>query len=69
MGLAGLDWGDAVGKVQSIRIPKTGFDGLCIVLPALEDGGLEVLIGLEDEAMGMLKGDEGFVRFAGVGCV
>lgn len=68
MGLIGLDWGAGIGKVEAVRIPKVGFDGLCIVLPALEDGGLEVLVGLEDGAMERLKGDESFLAVAEVRC-
>lgn len=69
MRLAGLEWGSLIGKVESTRLPGAAFDGLCIVLPELEDGGLEVLIGLEDGAMGRLRGDEEFTKFARVSCV
>lgn len=68
MGLIGLDWGAGIGKVEAVRIPKVGFDGLCIVLPALEDEGLEVLVGLEDGAMERLKGDDSFLAVAEVRC-
>lgn len=69
MRLAGLEWGSLIGKVESTRLPGAAFDGLCIVLPELEDGGLEVLVGLEDGAMGRLRGDEEFKKFARVSCV
>lgn len=64
MGLIGLDWGTGMGKVEAVRHPKDGFDGLCIVLPALADGGLEVLVGLENGAMKRLKEDESFMAVA-----
>lgn len=68
MGLIGLDWGTGIGKVEAVRLPKVDFDGLCIVLPELADGGLEVLVGLEDGAMERLKGDEAFMAVAEVRC-
>lgn len=68
MGLIGLDWGTGIGKIEAVRIPKVGFDGLCVVLPALTDGGLEVLVGLEDGAMERLKADETFMAVAEVRC-
>ncbi|MCJ1263733.1 hypothetical protein MMC22_003603 [Lobaria immixta] len=64
MGLIGLDWGTGMGKVEAFRHPKDGFDGLCIVLPALADGGLKVLVGLENGAMKRLKEDESFMAVA-----
>lgn len=64
MSLIGLDWGTGIGKVEAVRHPKDGFDGLCIVLPALADGGLEVLVGLENGAMEWLKEDESFMAVA-----
>lgn len=74
MRLAGLEWGApssiVIGKVERTRVPAASFDGLCIVLPELEEeGGLEVLVGLEDGAMGRLRADEAFRRFARVRCV
>lgn len=42
MGLIDLDWDARIGKIEAVRLPKAGFDGLCIMLPELEDGGLEV---------------------------
>ncbi len=44
--LNGLDWGPTVGTVERVRVPYGTFDGLCIVLPRLEDGSLEVVVGL-----------------------
>ena len=48
----------AFGCVEAVRIPEATFDGLCVILPRLEDGlngnkssGLEVIIGLQEEVM------------------
>ena len=63
--LRDLDWGPTVGgKAKSVRIVKSQFDGLCIMLPRLADGGLEVVVGLQTEHMERLRRDEVFGRFA-----
>ena len=41
-------------------------DGSIIVLPRVDGGGLEVVVGLEDGAMGQLVKDEEFLEFAKV---
>lgn len=66
MGISGLDWGQGIGKVERLRVLATAFDGIILVLPALEDGGLEIFIGLEAEAMERLVKDENLLRFAEV---
>lgn len=66
MGISGLDWGHGIGKVERLRVLTSAFDGIILVLPALEDGGLEIFIGLEAEAMARLVKDEGLLRFAEV---
>lgn len=68
MELVGLDWGAGIGKVEAVRLPNVAFDGLCVVLPALADGGLEVAVGLESSAMERLKRDEAFLTAAEVRC-
>lgn len=64
MGISGLDWG--VGKVERVRVLASAFDGILLVLPTLEDGGLEVFVGLEAKAMERLVKDEELLRFAEV---
>ena len=65
LGLSTLDWGEAVGgQAVCVRIPKASFDGLCIILPKLQDGSFEVVIGLKVEHMQRLKEDEIFSSFA-----
>ena len=66
MGISGLDWGEGVGKVERLRVLATAFDGIILVLPALEDGGLEIFIGLEAEAMERLVKDEDLLKFVEV---
>ena len=66
MGISGLDWGQGIGKVERLRVLASAFDGIILVLPALEDGGLEIFIGLEAEAMGRLVKDEDLLKFAEV---
>lgn len=68
MGLVGLDWGAGIGKVEAVRLPNFAFDGVCVVMPALADGGLEVVVGLENSAMERLKRDEVFMAAAEVIC-
>ena len=57
--------GDGGGKVEAVRIPRSEWDGLCVVLPEGGGGkegdedvgrGWDVLVGLEDGAMERLKG-------------
>lgn len=63
------DWGPMLGGApRYIRILKSEFDGICIVLPRLEDGGLEVVVGLEQAQMARLQVDEDFGRFATLRC-
>ena len=54
--------------MEAARVPKAAFDGLCIVLPALADRGLDVLVGLQEGAMRRLAADETFSKYAEVRC-
>lgn len=45
-------------------MPYEAADGAMVVLPRLEDGGLEVMACLEAAAMERLMADEDFGRFA-----
>jgi trichothecene 3-O-acetyltransferase len=64
-GVYEMEWG-SLGKPECFRIPGEGMDGSIIVLPRLDGGGLEVVVGLEDGAMGRLMKDEEFLEFARV---
>ncbi len=64
-----FDWGNALGgRCERVRTMASGmFNGMQVVLPELTKemrGGLEVVIGLEDDAMERLKGDELWMKFA-----
>ncbi len=64
-----MNWGPVVGGTpQYVRVLKSAFDGLCIVLPRLVDGGLEVVVGLEQAQMARLQVDKDFGRFAKLRC-
>lgn len=67
LGLLQVDWGQGVGRPEYMRIvqqPSTGGIGSVGILPRLPDGGLEVMIGIEAEAMKRLRADEEFLRYA-----
>jgi trichothecene 3-O-acetyltransferase len=52
------------GKPKCFRIPGEGMDGSIIVLPRVDGRELEVVVGLEDGAMGWLMKDEELLKFA-----
>ena len=68
-----LDWGSAVGtRIERVRVPKFQYPSLVLVAPVLkgpafteeEQGGIEVIFGLEKGEMERLEKDELFGRFA-----
>lgn len=69
-----LDWGAAVGtRIERVRVCKFQYPSLVLIAPMLngpdfgegeEEGGIEVVFGLEDREMKRLKGDVLFERFA-----
>lgn len=64
-----FDWGNALGGTcERVRTVASGmFNGMQVVLPELTKemgGGLEIVVGLEDDAMERLKRDEGWMKFA-----
>ena len=64
-----FDWGSTLGgKCERVRSVASGmFNGMQVVLPELTQemgGGLEIVIGLENDAMERMKGDELWMRFA-----
>lgn len=72
IGLYELEWGPELGKVESVRVPNLTLDGgtpLCGVFPRMPDGGLEILICLEEPAIQALRGDEEFLAFAEWKCM
>jgi trichothecene 3-O-acetyltransferase len=63
LGVRDREWGP-LGKPEGFRVPYEGADGTIAVFPVLEDGGLEVLAGLESKAMERLVKNDEFRRFA-----
>ncbi len=68
-----LDWGAAIGnRIERVRVRKFVYPGLILIAPMLngpgfnkeEEGGIEVIFGLNDEEMERLKRDLLFRRFA-----
>ncbi|KAM0797532.1 transferase family-domain-containing protein [Usnea florida] len=64
-----FDWGNAMGgRCERVRTVSSGmFNGMHVLLPELPDemgGGLEIVVGLEDDAMDRLKQDRVWTRFA-----
>ena len=57
------NWG-SLGRVVAFRIPGEGADGMVMIFPRLQDGGLEVAVGLESEAMGRLLENREFLSAA-----
>ena len=64
-----FDWGNAMGgRCERVRTVSSGmFNGMLVMLPKLPaemGGGLEIVVGLEDDVMERLKEDRGWTRFA-----
>ena len=65
-GLYESEWGAGLGKAEGVRFPDKLFPaGLppCVIFLRRPDGGLEVLIGMEDAAIQLLREDEEFLSF------
>jgi len=63
MGVLKREWGP-LGKPEGFRIPYEAADGVITVFPRLENGGLEVMAGLESESMERMLKNPGFRKFA-----
>jgi hypothetical protein len=63
-----LDWGLALGgKIQAVRSPSYGvINGLQVIFPTLPDGGLEVLVGVEESCLDRLLHEPLWNKFAKV---
>lgn len=61
LGVRDREWG-VLGRPEGFRVPYEGADGTVSVFPALGNGGLEVLVGLESEAMERMVGNSEFQR-------
>ncbi|KAJ5731189.1 uncharacterized protein N7483_005697 [Penicillium malachiteum] len=63
---ASLDWGSKLGhRLDALRVPVNGLvNGMQLVLPMLPDGGMEVLIGVEEHNLDRLLNEPGLREFA-----
>ena len=64
-----FDWGSVMGgRCERVRTVSSGmFNGMHVLLPELPaemGGGLEIVVGLEDDVMERLKADRVWTRFA-----
>ncbi|KAH8892183.1 trichothecene 3-o-acetyltransferase [Thozetella sp. PMI_491] len=61
-----IDWGHALGNnIQAVRSPSCGvLNGLQVIFPILPDGGLEVLVGVEDSYLDRLLCEPLWNKFA-----
>ncbi|KAI1159260.1 transferase family-domain-containing protein [Nemania serpens] len=66
LGVYGLDWGNTLGgKIQAVRSPDVGvINGGSLVLPALPDGGIELIIGVESKSLPRLLKDPLLAKYA-----
>ncbi|ROW03019.1 hypothetical protein VMCG_05818 [Cytospora schulzeri] len=61
-----IDWGYKLGgNIQAVRSHSVGvINGLQVVLPELPDGGLEVLVGVEESCLDRLMNEPTWNKFA-----
>lgn len=61
-----LSWGGLLGnKIQAIRCPDVGvINGLQILFPVPPEGGLEVLVGVEDICLDKLMDGPLWAKYA-----
>ncbi|KAI0388064.1 hypothetical protein F5Y04DRAFT_241598 [Hypomontagnella monticulosa] len=70
----GLDWGDVIGKCDSVRLPKLMYKRYPIVLPRItagvngEDGGLEVIVSFDRRILERFERSWPINRFATLRC-
>ncbi|GKZ73650.1 hypothetical protein AnigIFM60653_010806 [Aspergillus niger] len=64
--LYGLDWGPLLGhRIGAVRAPHIGvINGLQLVLPAPPEGGVEVLVGVEESCLQCLLQDPLWMKYA-----
>ncbi|PYI31308.1 hypothetical protein BP00DRAFT_177118 [Aspergillus indologenus CBS 114.80] len=63
--LYGLDWGSLLGhRIEAVRVPHVGcINGAQVVLPVLPDGGMEILMGVEESCLDRLLTDPLFTKY------
>ena len=64
--LHSLEWGQVLGnKIDAVRSPSVGLiNGAQIILPVLPDGGMEVLMGVEETCLERLLNDPLLGKYA-----
>ncbi|RAH79598.1 hypothetical protein BO86DRAFT_449541 [Aspergillus japonicus CBS 114.51] len=64
--LYGLDWGSLLGhRIEAVRVPHVGcINGAQVVLPVLPDGGMEILVGVEESCLDRLLTDPLLTKYA-----
>lgn len=61
----GYDFGRGLGKAEAVRRTRSHItEGLMYLMPKALDGEIGLVVCLNDRDMGMLRKDEGFLRFA-----
>ncbi|KAJ5781988.1 uncharacterized protein N7518_010471 [Penicillium psychrosexuale] len=63
--LYGLEWGPLLGNnIEAVRVPHVGcINGCQVVLPVLPNGGMEILVGVEESCLDRLLGDPLFTKY------
>lgn len=63
--LYSLEWGSLLGKIEAVRVPSVGvLNGTQIVFPPLPDGGVEILVGVEEDCLDRLLSEPLWMKFA-----
>ncbi|KAJ5476929.1 hypothetical protein N7475_002658 [Penicillium sp. IBT 31633x] len=63
--LYGLEWGPLLGNIQAVRVPHVGcINGAQVVLPVLPNGGMEILVGVEQTCLDRVLNDPLFNKYA-----
>jgi hypothetical protein len=64
--LYGIEWGPVLGNnIQAVRTPHVGcINGGQVILPALPNGGMEILVGVEESCLDRLLKDPLFAKYA-----
>ncbi|KAF4760295.1 hypothetical protein N7455_012731 [Penicillium solitum] len=63
--LYGLEWGPLLGNnIEAVRVPHVGcINGCQVVLPVLPNGGMEILVGVEESSLDRLLDDSLFTKY------
>lgn len=64
--LYGLEWGPLLGNnIEAVRVPHVGcINGCQVVLPVLPNGGMEILVGVEESSLDRLLDDPLFTKYS-----